>query len=151
MSTFGVHPVAQVAIAVPDIEVARHKWAALLGIEVPPIVETGPGAEARQRFRGTPSEGRVKLVFIEMGNLQIELVQPIEGSDTSWAQNLGLHHIAFWTDAMKPSADALESHGFELEQRGDMGEGQYAYFTSDPDFGVRIELLERKRHEDVGV
>jgi len=30
-------------------------------------------------------------------------------------------------------------------QRGDMGEGQYAYFDAEARLGVTLELLERKR------
>jgi hypothetical protein len=45
MFTFGSLPLAQVAMVVNDIEVAKTKYAQLLGVEVPPTIETTPGSE----------------------------------------------------------------------------------------------------------
>jgi hypothetical protein len=46
---------------------------------------------------------------------------------------------------MQKSADFLKSNGIPMVQRGDMGEGQYAYFDAEEKLGVTLELLERKR------
>ena len=46
---------------------------------------------------------------------------------------------------MQKSVDFLKSRGIPLIQRGDMGEGQYAYFDAEAQLGVTLELLEHVR------
>ena len=144
---------AQVAIAVQDIDAARKRWAAVLGVDPPNIIETAPGEEVRMRFRGRSSNSRAKLAFFDLGGVQLELIEPI-GGDSTWNEGLeqngeAVHHIAFWTDDMAQTAEALKGHGVSLVQRGDMGEGQYAYFDASP-LGCVIELLEHKRSGEIG-
>ena len=52
---------------------------------------------------------------------------------------------------MVEAAGGLDDHDVELIQRGDMGEGQYAYFDATGPLGCVIELLERERSGDVGL
>jgi hypothetical protein len=46
---------------------------------------------------------------------------------------------------MQKSVDFLKERGVPMIQRGDMGEGQYAYFDGEEKLGVTLELLERQR------
>jgi catechol 2,3-dioxygenase-like lactoylglutathione lyase family enzyme len=154
-SPFAGLPVAQVAIVVKDIDQARRQWAELLGQKVPDIITTAPGAEVHQTHRGAPSGARTKLAFLNLGPVQLELIEPIPGDDGSstWHEGLesgeGLHHIAFWVEGMQKHADFLKERGATLAQRGDMGDGQYAYFDGGTLNGVTVELLERKRESRV--
>jgi methylmalonyl-CoA/ethylmalonyl-CoA epimerase len=142
---------AQVAIAVKDIDSAIDRYCSLLGVERPPIIETQAGNDVRQTYRGVSSNARAKLAFFDLGGVQLELIEPI-GEDSAWAEGLrdageAVHHLAFWTENMKQDKDHLEANGAEMIQRGDMGEGQYAYFDARNRFGTMIELLESKRTE----
>ena len=142
---------AQVAIVVHDIEAARARFSALLGVQPPNIIDVEPGNNARVTYRGVPSNATCRLAFFDLGGVQLELIEPI-GKDSAWAEGLDekgerVHHIAFWTDNMRESKATLEAHGAEMIQRGDMGEGQYAYFDASAPFGTFIELLESKRTE----
>lgn len=143
---------AQVAIAVHDIDAARKRWAAVLGVDPPNVIETEPGEEVRMSFHGKPSNSRAKLAFFDLGGVQLELIEPI-GGDSTWNEGLeqngeAVHHIAFWTENMAQTAEELKGHDVTLVQRGDMGEGQYAYFDASP-LGCTIELLEHKRSGEV--
>jgi len=146
--TLGTQTIAQVAIVVRDIEAARQRFASLFGLPVPDIIITAPGNEANMTYRGQRSDAQAKLAFFHLGQVQLELIEPI-GKDSTWQEVLdekgeGIHHIAFWTEDMQASADCLQSFGVPMVQRGDMGGGgQYAYFDAAPVFGVMIELLER--------
>ena len=140
---------AQVAIAVNDIEAAMARYAALLGVPLPNIYDTDPGLQRNQTYRGEPSNSRARLAFFDLGPVQLELIQPI-GADSAWAEGLkdageAVHHIAFWTENMRADKETLQAHGVEMIQRGDMGDGQYAYFDARDSFGTMIELLERQR------
>jgi len=144
---------AQVAIGVRDIDAARRRWAAVLGVDVPEIVEVEAGSRVRMTYRGFPSDAWVKLAFFDLGGVSLELVEPV-GDDSSWMDGLNrngesLHHIAFSTDNMVETAIGLGDHDIELIQRGDMGEGQYAYFDATEQLGCVIELLEHKRSRDI--
>ncbi|MDR3687768.1 MAG: VOC family protein [Fimbriimonas sp.] len=143
------HKIAQVAIAVQDIERAIEHYSALLGQPRPNIIETEPGSEVAMTYRGAPSNARALLAFFDLGGVQLELIQPI-GDDSAWAEGLReggetVHHLAFWTENMRADKDALEMQSVPMIQRGDMGEGQYAYFDGRARFGAMIELLEHRR------
>jgi methylmalonyl-CoA/ethylmalonyl-CoA epimerase len=145
----GSTTLAQVAIVVHNIEEAARRYADILGLPVPEPIVTGPGLEANQTYRGVPSDARAKLAFFSVGQVQIELIEPLGGAST-WQEVLdrkgeGVHHIAFWVEGMQKSVDFLKSRGIPMVQRGDMGEGQYAYFESEPQLGVMLELLEHVR------
>ena len=95
----------------------------------------------------------VKLAFFDLGGVSLELVEPV-GDDSAWKDGLdrngeSIHHIAFWTDNMVETAAGLGDHDVELIQRGDMGEGQYAYFDATGPLGCVIELLEHGRSQDI--
>ncbi len=144
---------AQVAIGVRDIDASRRRWAAVLGVDVPDIVEVEAGSRVRMTYRGLPSDARVKLAFFDLGRVQLELVEPV-GEGSAWQEGLdrngeGLHHLAFWTENLPETAAGLEDHGAELVQRGDMGEGQYAYFDAVRPLGCVLELLENRRSGDI--
>lgn len=145
----GSTTVAQIAITVHDIEEACRRWSAVLGLPVPNVIVTAPGNEVHQTYRGQPSNAQAKLAFFNLGQVQLELIEPIGGPST-WKEGLDtngerVHHIAFWVEGMQRSADFLKEQGIPMVQRGDMGEGQYAYFDATEKLGVTLELLEKVR------
>jgi methylmalonyl-CoA/ethylmalonyl-CoA epimerase len=144
---------AQIAIGVRDIDASRRRWAAVLGVDVPDIVEVEAGNRVRMTYRGLPSDARVRLAFFDLGGVQLELVEPV-GEANIWKEGLdkngeAVHHLAFWTENMAKTAAELNDHGAELVQRGDMGAGQYAYFDAVQPLGCILELLERERPGEV--
>lgn len=149
--SLGSRKLAQVAIVVRDIEEASRRWADALGAEPANIIVTQPGDEVRMTYRGRPSSAQAKLAFYDMGGVQLELIEPI-GEDSAWYEGLanrgeGVHHLAFWVDGMDRSLAFLDARGMPLIHRGDMGEGQYAYYNAQDRLGVMIELLEKNRTE----
>jgi hypothetical protein len=140
----------QVAIVVDDIETYAANYASLLGVEKPEILLTEPGQEVRLNYRGQESMAQCKLAFFNLGNVELELIEPV-GADSAWAEGLrdggiSVHHIAFWTENMAEDKRVLDSHETPMIMRGDMmEEGQYAYFDGRKNFGVMLELLETKR------
>jgi catechol 2,3-dioxygenase-like lactoylglutathione lyase family enzyme len=147
MTLFGTRTVAQIAIIVRDIERAREHFARLLHTDPPPIVVSGPQEESKMTYRGQPSDGRARLVFFDLDNLQIELIEPF-GGPSIWQEHLdqhgeSVHHIAFWVKDTEGRKQALAEHGIEETQRGYFTGGMYSYYDSIPQLGVMIELLER--------
>ena len=143
----GLKKVVQIAVVVSDIEASSKLWAELLGMPVPEIRTTRPGNEVKQIYRGKPSEGQVKLTFFNLGQVVIELLQPISDG-TSWKEWLdkkgeGVQHIGFQVvDPDKTSAE-LEKAGYPVFHKGryDSLDGTYIYHDTQDALGVVIELL----------
>jgi methylmalonyl-CoA/ethylmalonyl-CoA epimerase len=142
-------PLAQVAIVVRDIEASKTRWAKLLGVDPLETIHTQPGSEVNMVVRGAPANATCKLAFFDLGNIQLELIEP-DGQPSAWQEPLdergeGLHHIAFWVEDMEKATSFLAEEGCPVGQRGDMGEGQYVYVDAQAQLGTWIELLQHKR------
>ena len=141
--------VVQIAVVVRDVEKAAKTWADFFGLEVPETSLTDPPEKAHSTYRGKPTEARAKLAFLKMDNLQIELIEPI-GEPSTWMDFLkthgeGVHHIAFGVKGMNEQIANLEKKGMPLVQFGEWTAytgGCYAYFDSEKQLGVIVELLE---------
>lgn len=144
--SLGSTTVVQVAIVVRDIEAKARAWAEVLGVPVPEIRLTDPEEKAHTGYRGRPSSGRARLAFFRLGQVSLELIEPVGGPST-WRDQLlehgeGLHHIAFQIEGMKDRVAFLESKGIPLVQRGEYTGGRYAYLDGVTQLGAVLELLE---------
>lgn len=143
----GIKLVTQVAIVCRDIDATAKRWAAVLGVDPPQIRTTKPGNEVKVMFRGKPSTGQAKLAFIKLGQVTLELIQPV-GKDTSWQQFLdkngeGVQHIAFQVQDLEKSVAAFGANGMPVLHQGryDDDSGAYVYLDSAKALGVTLELL----------
>jgi catechol 2,3-dioxygenase-like lactoylglutathione lyase family enzyme len=142
----GTTKATQIGIIVQDIEATVRAWATLLGVEVPSIMTTDGYNVARTEYQGQPSEARAKLAFIPLGQVTLELIEPI-GDSSTWNDQLtqhgpSLHHIAFQVEGMKERLATLDSQGVPLVQRGEYTGGRYAYVDGTEKLGAVLELLE---------
>lgn len=143
----GTNIVTQVGLIVRDIEKSLDNYVDVFGLpERPQVSITDTVDKANTRYMGQPSEARARLAFINMGQVTIELIEPIGGPST-WKDFLdvhgeGVHHIAFMVKGTDQIVAYLDSKGIPLVQRGDYTGGQYTYLDSAPRLGVILELLE---------
>ena len=142
----GTTTVTQVAIVVRDIEAKARAWARILSLPMPAIVVTDPVEVAQTEYRGQPSPGRAKLAFFQLGQVSLELIEPIGGPST-WQEHLdahgeSLHHIAFHIQGMQDKLAYLDGNGIPLVQRGEYTGGRYAYADGTKVLGTVLELLE---------
>ncbi len=143
----GMKSVVQVAIVCRDIEATSKRWASVLGVEPPQIRTTKPGHEVKESYRGRPSEGQAKLAFIRLGQVTLELIQPV-GGNTSWKEFLdangeGVQHIAFQVQDLDKTVKSFEGMGAPVLHQGryDDDSGAYVYMDSRKPLGVTLELL----------
>ena len=148
----GTNLLAQVGFIVKDIETAKRKWAAFLGVDVPPTQPCGDYAVTKTVFEGQPApEADAVLAFFDVGpGLQIELIQPNEAPST-WRNFLnehgeGMHHLAFQVKDSAGKVAQCEAAGLRLVQHGLYGDasGEYNYLDA-PDLKCIVELLESYR------
>ena len=99
MNILGTMQVCQVGLVVHDIEKSLDAYCEVFGIPRPPVRITDEYEFTRAVYRGQPTRARAKLAFIDMGQVQIELIEPV-GEPSTWKEALdekgeGVHHIAF--------------------------------------------------------
>jgi methylmalonyl-CoA/ethylmalonyl-CoA epimerase len=142
----GTRVVVQIAVVVKDIEKSAKAYADVLGVPVPKWELTDSVEKAHTLYLGRPSKAQAKLAFIEMGNIVIELIEPVGGPST-WREFLetkgeGLHHIAFEVKDMDKRIAELKAKGVPLIQTGDYTGGRYAYLDGTARLALVLELLE---------
>ena len=143
----GLANIVQVAIVTRDIEGSVKRWASVLGMEIPKITTTRPGEEVKVVFQGKASKGQAKLAFFKMGQVVLELIEPV-GKDTSWKQYLdqhgeGVQHLGFQVKDLDQAIANGQKAGMPVLHRGryDKDNGDYLYLESEKALGVTLELL----------
>jgi methylmalonyl-CoA/ethylmalonyl-CoA epimerase len=138
-----------IGIVVRDIEKARDHWMKFLGLEKKPDTLTAAGdAKNPTEYRGHPSTAKAKLVFMNLDNLQVELIEPIGDEPSSWREFLeskgeGVHHIAFEVKGMgEIYLEKFAEAGFPAAQHGGWATGEYGYMDTLEALGVTVELIE---------
>lgn len=142
----GANSITQVGIVVKDIEASAQRYAKIFGTDVPEIIITDVPEVAHTQLRGQPTPARAKLAFFKMGQVSLELIEPLGGPST-WKEFLdqhgeGVHHIAFEVKGTDGVLKNLEAEGIPVVQRGDYTGGQYTYIGSEAALGTVVELLE---------
>ena len=117
--TLDNHIVTQIGIIVRDIETKARAWSKILGLPMPDIIITDTLDKAQTEYNGAPTTARAKLAFFHMGQLDVELIEPI-GEPSTWRDQLdqhgdSLHHIAFEIKGMQEKIAYLASQGVPLD------------------------------------
>lgn len=147
MDGIGSQVVVQVGIVVRDIEKSLDAYCAVFQLqERPGVILTDPVEKAHTVYCGGPTPAQAKLAFLNMGQVSIELIEPVGGPST-WkdfldAHGEGVHHIAFNVQNTPKVVSFLNSKNIPLVQQGDYTGGMYSYLDSAPHLGVMLELLE---------
>jgi len=134
---FRIKTVDQISYAVKDIDNTVKAWSRLYGIE-PWTYRENRGINAK----GQP--WKIRMAFANVGPLQIELVQCIEGRIfqsrflDAWGE--GIHHIGFYVDDVDAEVKKLVSQGVKLFVHD---EGHFAYLDGGGAGGAIFELIQR--------
>ncbi len=90
---------------------------------------------------------RARKAFADMGGVELELIQPIEGEsiyfDFLREHGEGLHHIRFNVSELEPVFDYIEQNGIQVSQKGSgLRPGTYwANFDTDKLAGFTLEVM----------
>jgi len=143
---FGNRAIAQVAIVVRDIEQAAERYSRILGMEKPNVIMSGEYDKEHTTYHGKPTYARCKMAFFELGQVQLELIEPV-GEPSTWKDGLdqngaGFHHLAFWVPDTEAVVKHLEENDMSVIQHGEFTGGRYTYIDSAPQLGIMLELLQ---------
>jgi methylmalonyl-CoA/ethylmalonyl-CoA epimerase len=142
----GTHTVCQIGLIVQDIEKSAQAYSEVFGLPKPDVIITDTVDVAKTAYRGASTTARAKLAFFDMGQVSLELIEPIGGPST-WKEFLdekgeGVHHIAFRIKGTEQVVAYLEGKGIDIVQQGYYTGGMYTYVDSTSVLGVVLELLE---------
>src|SRR3989337_1259346 len=95
----GTTTVTQIGLVVKDIEKSIDAYCSVLGLPRPEVIITDEYEKAHTHFRGHPTPAQAKLAFFNLGQISLELIEPV-GEPSTWKEALekngeGFHHIAF--------------------------------------------------------
>jgi methylmalonyl-CoA/ethylmalonyl-CoA epimerase len=140
----------QVGFVVKNADTLAANFSKAIGLEIPPAIITDTFDKAHTEFRGAPSSARAKLIIFNLGQVSIEIIEPIGGPST-WSEFLetngeGVHHIAFTVPDANLSAAGLAGMGIPAIQSGVFEGGKYIYSDGKKVLGVILELLEFNSH-----
>jgi len=141
----GTHIVTQIAVVVKDINKSIEAYSRVFKLPKPNVMITDAEA-GRDVYRGQPTKAQAKLAFFNMGQVSIELIEPV-GTESVWYEVLerrgeGVHHIAFQIKGTDQVTEYLASEGMPVIQQGHYTGGMYTYVDSEPVLSVMLELLE---------
>lgn len=145
MSFFG--EVRQLGYVVRDLEAAMIFWRDVM--KVGPFFHFAKAPVGDFKYRGVPTDAQVSVALANCGNLQIELIQPLDNHPTPYRDFLdqgheGLQHVAFWSETYDADLERAKAAGFEVILSGYavQEDGLFAYFddSASPHPGGMVEL-----------
>ncbi len=103
-----------------------------------------PPSSQKIKYRGKDSEIVVKIAMSRFFNLQIELIEWIEG-DCIYKEFLdqgkeGLQHISLFVDDLDKYVNYLKDLGFEIAHEGNIGNRYFYYFDTNNVLGFMLEV-----------
>jgi hypothetical protein len=139
----------QVGVIVRDLDQKIEALSRIFGMGPFRVIEWPPEGrtDIEKGYHGEPGRFSCRLGFADLGSVELELIQPVEGPSI-WQDFLdkhgeGIHHIRFNTFDEKPVLEHLAQQGVEVEQWGSGTRPGTAFFYLDSadKVGFAVELL----------
>ncbi len=113
----------QIGIVVRDLEQATRVLSSLFGIGRFHFIEWPNRADSRYYFRGKEEHIKIRQAFVQVGPLELELIQPLEGERNAYHQFLaekggGIHHLLFEVDDLDSTVRNLAAKDVGILQAG---------------------------------
>src|ERR1700736_3116161 len=113
----------QIGIVVPDRDHATKALTSLFGIGPFRLVEWPDRAESKYYYRGVEEHIRIRQAFVQLGDVEVELIQPLEGrsgyKDFLDETGGGIHHVLFEVNDLDPVVEELAKSGVTVLQAGE--------------------------------
>lgn len=112
----------QIGIVVSDRDRTTQLMTSLFGIGPFRLVEWPDRAESKYYYRGMEEQIRIKQAFVQLGNVEVELIQPVAGrsgyQDFLEETGGGIHHVLFEVPDIDPVLQELAKSGVTVLQSG---------------------------------
>jgi methylmalonyl-CoA/ethylmalonyl-CoA epimerase len=112
----------QIGIVVADRDQTTKALTSLLGIGPFRLVDWPDRPESKYQYRGVDEKIRIRQAFVQLGAVEIELIQPLEGhnayKDFLDETGGGIHHVLFEVKDIEPVLQELAKSGIAVLQSG---------------------------------
>jgi catechol 2,3-dioxygenase-like lactoylglutathione lyase family enzyme len=112
----------QIGIVVADRDQTTRLLTSLFGIGPFRFVEWPDRKESKYYYRGVEEHIRLKQAFVQLGDVEVEFIQPLEGrngyQDFLDQTGGGIHHILFEVSDIDPVLQELAKSGVTVLQSG---------------------------------
>jgi len=134
----------QVGVVVKNLDKAVERLSSLgIGPFTPMLLPP----DAEQWFRGKPLDAKFKISGARLGEVVLELIQPVEGKSPHQEfldnQGEGIQHIAFAVDDLDREVSRLTKQGVSVLLSANLHDVRVAYLDLGVG-GLVIELIQRK-------
>jgi catechol 2,3-dioxygenase-like lactoylglutathione lyase family enzyme len=138
--------ITQVCWVTDDIEAAEQLLSGQFGVGTWTRLEDIEFGPDTTTLRGEPVRFVAHISLAYAGELQLELIQPVDGptihAEFLEAKGPGLHHVCFEVDDMDAAVAEAEAAGVPVLMRGSMmgGEIEFAYVDGSAAGAPYVEL-----------
>ena len=138
--------IIQIGIIVRDLQRAVNNYWATFGIGPWQTIKMEPPILTDVSIRGKPVEASMLAAIAQNGNIQLELIQPLEGPSI-WKEFLeergeGLHHVQPLAQDTKAVLAAFKEMGVEVLMSGKIADNIFYYMDTEPLLGIILEFIE---------
>ena len=136
--------IGQVGVVVKDID-KTIEYLSSLGIGPFEPAHRAPIVE--RKVWGKPVALELKVRFAQMGQVELELIQPCKGEGIQKkfleSKGEGIHHFGFFVDDLDQEVAKLVKQGVKVIQSGRRSTGGgFAYLETDTVGGIILELIQ---------
>jgi methylmalonyl-CoA/ethylmalonyl-CoA epimerase len=147
--------IVQIGIVVPDLDKTTRLLSSLFGIGPFRSVVWPNRPESKYEYRDVEEHILISQAFVQLGQVEIELIQPLEGERNAYKQFLdetggGIHHVLFEVKDIDPVLQALAESGVTVLQSGTgIRPGtRWALLDTQEQLGFLVELRHRPGESD---
>jgi hypothetical protein len=134
----------QVGVVVKDLDKVVER---LTSLGIGPFTSMHKPDDAEEWFRGKPMKARFKISGAKLGNVVLELIQPLEGKSPHQEfldnQGEGIQHIAFAVDDLDREVSRLTKKGVSVLLSANLPKARVAYLDLGAG-GLVVELMQEK-------
>ena len=144
----------QIGIVVADLDRTTKLLTSLFGIGPFRFVEWPDRPESKYYYRGVEERIRIKQAFVQLGEVEVEIIQPLEGhndyQDFLDETGGGIHHLLFEVSDIDPVIEELAKSGVSVLQAGTgIRPGtRWALLDTQKLLGFLVELRHRPGESD---
>jgi methylmalonyl-CoA/ethylmalonyl-CoA epimerase len=146
--------IVQIGIVVADLSRTTEVLTSVFGIGPFRQVEWPDRPESKYYYRGVEEKIRIKQAFVQLGDIEVELIQPLEGQngykDFLDQTGGGIHHVLFEVSDIDPVILELAKSGVTVLQSGTgIRPGtRWALLDTQALLGFLVELRHRPGESD---
>ena len=143
-----VREISQIGVVVKDLMKALENYWKTMGIGPWRIYTFAPPALRETMIRGKPVPYSMRLAVTEIGQIQYELIEPLDGpsiyKEFLASKGEGLHHIQSRLDDVTSELTEFKRIGINVLMSGKFKGGEFYYMDTEPILGTIYELLKRR-------